>query len=69
MFYGTLFIYPTNNRKTLKCLLLTKFRFQIVTKNQPVKIVTITSLKTKCDIFTLINSKRIVIFILKNTKS
>ena len=56
MFYGTFFIYPTDNRKTLKCLLLTKFRYQIVTKNQPVKIVTITSRKTKCNLI----SKRFV---------
>ena len=40
----------------LKCLLLTKFRYQIVTKNQPVKIVTITSRKTKCNLI----SKRFV---------
>lgn len=30
-FYGTFSIYPVDNRKTLKCPLLTKFRYKIVT--------------------------------------
>ena len=38
-FYGTLSIYPVDNRKTLKCPLQTKFRYKI--EHFKSKIVTI----------------------------
>lgn len=41
MFYGTFSIYPVDNRKTLKCPLLTKFRYKIVTGKSGKSSVTI----------------------------